>query len=163
MPTLATRRAGARHGTAVVAALALVLLAAALLASAATVARAGADASQRARAGLAADAAARRVLAHAIASVETSGRPLDVGQAVVRDATPAADDATAALPLEARLRVHRLSADLYALTVDVRVGAAAQAARRRVSLLVQRRAVASLGGASSPPVPIAQWSMTDLY
>jgi hypothetical protein len=47
--------------------------------------------------------------------------------------------------------------------VDVRVGMSSQSARRRVGLLAQRRAVAIPAVASSLPVPIAQWSVSDLY
>lgn len=151
------RGTAARRGTAVVAALALVALASALLASAAVVSSAGMQATLSERASLAAESAARRELGRAVGEWSAAFDALLVGQGMVRPI------GGAGAQLQGQLAVQRLGAGLFALTVDVRAGAPPHQARRRARLLVQRRVVADTGGPGAAPVPIARWSMADLY
>lgn len=160
-----TREKGAvcRRGTAVVAALAMVVLSAALLASAAMVASRGASAVLRGRASLAADSAVRRALARALMTWDPACDSLPAGAAVQRELQVADDDRTAGLPARVTLRTQRLSLSLFAISADVRVGGESVLARRRVNLVVERTRA---GGPATPgdsPVPIARWSMSDLY
>lgn len=157
-----TRRARPRRGTAIVAALAITMLAAALLASAAVVASAGARAAIDERAALVAESAVRGAFAGAVMSWDAAADALAVGQAMQRPLDRPAGDGTA-LAISGTLAVRRIDTTLFALTADVRVGGDLGLARRRARLLVQRAAVAGPSGVLPPPAPIARWSGSDIY
>jgi len=147
-----------RAGTAVVAALALVALAGALLASAAVAVSAGARIALLERAALAAESSARRALAVSLADWDGAAEGMAVGSAV-EWSLPAATAVPGELPTATRVRRERLGPTLYALTAESRVGDAPLLARRRARLLVQ----CDSGVAGVRPVPIARWSIADLH
>lgn len=153
----------ARRGTALVAALALVVLAAALLASAALVASSGAATALRARASLAAESGVRRALADGLISWNPAWDSLGTGAALAVDPASVNDDSGAGLPMLVTIRAQRLAPTLYALTADVRVGGEPLLARRRASIVVQRSGLAAPGVALSTLAPIVRWSTADLY
>ena len=153
--------AGMRRGTAIVAALGLVVLAAALLASAAEVAAGTARRNRADVAALFAESAARRALATALDGWSTAYDSLAIGRGTnVALRIPGGE--AEVVPYRVIVRVRRLDSALYAVTVDATAGVAPLVARRRVRLVVTTRAAA--GRASGPDVrPIPQWSLADLY
>lgn len=153
----------ARKGTAVVAALALVVLAAALLASAAAVASAGAREVLAGRAALCAEAEMRRQLAGTLGHWLTSYDSLPIGQSLDRVSSVGHAPDTQELPTTARVSVQRLGRALFAITADVQVGMERSLARRRARLLVQRAAASDSARPVLPPAPLARWSTADLY
>ena len=148
-----------QRGTAVVAALALVALGAALLASAAVAVSAGRRATLLERAGLTAESTARRVVAECLSGWDESAEQMSVGSAVEWSWPAPAGVRTGELSVQTHVRRERLGLTLYALSVESFVGDAPFLARRRVRLLVQR----DTGAAGMRPVPIARWSLADLH
>ncbi len=152
-----------RDGTAIVAALALVTLAAALLASSAAVVSAGARAVLAERAALSAEARARRLLATTLDHWDARDDSLDIGATVDRIVDADSSEAAPELPATARVSVQRLGATLFAIAADVRVGGDQPLARRRIRLLVQRVIMPDSVRTHLRPAPIARWSTADLY
>jgi hypothetical protein len=152
-----------RDGTAIVAALALVTLAAALLAWSAAVVSAGARAVLAERAALSAESQARRLLAITLRHWDVRDDSLDTGAMVDRIVDAESSEAAPALPTTAHVSVQRLGATLFAIAADVRVGGDQPLARRRIRLLVQRVIMPDSVRTHLPPAPIARWSTADLY
>ena len=150
-----------RRGTAIVAALGLLVLAAALLAFAAEIA---ASATRRTRAdvsALLAESTARRALASAVEGWQAAYDSLADGQGIeLREGN--AECAGSLVPCRAQVRVRRLRGPLYAVSVDATAGVPPLRARRRVRLLVNAGSAAERGTAGAVR-PISRWSLTDLY
>ena len=150
-----------RRGTAIVAALGLVMLAAALLASAAEVAAVSARRARADAAAVTAESAVRRTIAVLLTGWSASYDSLAIGHSV--DATSGIPDETGVnLPCRIEARVQRIDSTLFALTFDARAGVIPTMSRRRVRLLVRSGALDPLTRAAVAR-PIAQWSLTDLY
>lgn len=160
-PSCTRERSTHRRGSAIVAALGLVLLAAALLASATQVATAAAKRARAERDALIAESGARRALATVILEWTHAYDALGIGQSVEVAPTRGTPD-SAPIPLATIVRVARLDTVLFAITVDARAGIAPATARRRIRLLVRRLAADSAVG---PGIvrPITRWSTTDLF
>lgn len=150
-----------RRGTAIVAALAILLLAGGLLASAAMLASSRAEAGSRARLSLVAEAGVRRAVARLLAGQDPTIDSLPVGGAFTRRLALDARDRSAGQPASVLVRVQRLSSATWYLAADLQVGAG-PTARRRIAV-VARRASAGDGSPSGALVPIAQWGTADLY
>ena len=152
-----------RSGTAIVAALALVMLAGALLASAASVVSSGARAALSERAALAVEGEARRALATTLERWDATCDSLAIGSAKSADLVAASPDSAAGFAIEGRVAIRRLALRLYAITVDARVAGSQPLARRRIRLLVKRDVPADSTLALPAPHPIVSWPMADLY
>lgn len=142
-----------------VAVLALLALSAALIAGAFAAARGAGRATRSSRAGIVADAAARRALARTLASWTADS--LRVGAFVT--GTFAESAAVALDSAELRVRVQRLSPTLFAVAAEASVPAGrVPIARRRVRVLLERAPTID-STIVSPPRPLARWSGADLY
>jgi hypothetical protein len=154
-------RKRARRGVALLTTLALLALASALLAGGFASATASARAARSARASHVATAMARRALGRALLEWSAVEERLTVGAAVERvvaESSPAAIDAA-----NARVRVQRISADLYVIAADVRVPAVGvMLARRRMRVIVQRSASVDSTQILAPRA-IARWAIGELY
>lgn len=157
----ARRARSARAGTAIVAALYLVVLAAALLASAAEIAASAARRSRADVAALLAEAGARRALADALQGWSSGYATLAIGQ-WPDGAAAASCSPPGGIPCTAAVRVGRLDSTLYALDAEATAGVVPHVARRRLRLLVSTRPV-DAGGAIATARPISRWSLADLY
>ena len=156
----AWKRAQSRPGFALVTALALLSLAAGLLAGSFAAATALARAQRSARASLAAEALARRAAAEVLASWATSAGDLPVRGYQDREIEMSETVARA----QVRTRIQRLSALLYAVTADVRVGEGASSiAHRRSRLILERTPATDSTRVSGPLHPIARWSYSGTY
>jgi hypothetical protein len=167
-----------RPGFALVVALALLALSAALLAGAVAMAAAMARSARSERAALEVEAHSRHALASVLAEWGDEADSLAVGQSVERELLPGERGGGTSGPASGRLRMQRLAPGLYAVVVDVRIGAAPSLARQRLRLLVTRPEIAvSLDSAGAvpgdsgavkalvrrAPAPLARWSAADLY
>lgn len=173
-----TRRRG-RPGFALVVALALLALSAALLVGALAISSAQVRSVRSERAALEAEAGARHALAAALADWGGEFDSLAIGKGFVRELSPSERGTSqGGMPVAGRLRVHQLSAGLYAVVVDVSIGAAPTLARQRLRLLVTRPELPAAIDSSSAtagdsgtvffhvrgaPTPISRWSVADLY
>jgi hypothetical protein len=162
-----------------VAALALLALAAALLAHAVAIATAQSRSARSERAAMQAEAQSRHALASVLAEWSGAADTLAVGRGMERDLSPSERGrAVGDMAASGRLRIQRLTAGLYAVVVDVRIGTTPILARQRLRLLVTRPempvSVDSSGVAPGDsgrvearirraPGPIARWSAADLY
>jgi hypothetical protein len=167
-----------RRGFALVAALALLALSAALLIIALAIAGAQLRSARSERAALDVDARTRHALASVLAGWGGGPDSLADGASVDRALSPGERGVDDGMPSSGTLRIQHLGGGLYAVAVDVRIGAAPTVARRRLRLLVRRppvvvavdtsaivpgdSGVAVLHG-RGPPAPIARWSVSDLY
>ena len=162
---LRTRVRGARgrprRGVVLVAVLALLSLGGALIAGAYAAARASTRATRTARAGIVAEAAARRTIARAVAEWSAADDSLAIGAFAIRPSTESA--AVALDSADTRTRVHHLAPSLYLVAVEASVPSVrAPLARRRMRVLLERPP--SLDSAIVPaPRPIARWASADLY
>lgn len=148
-----------RDGVALVAALALLTLAAALLAGACSASFSLLHSARSVRAIAYADAAARRATLDVLASWG-AGPTLAVGAFV--DDAPFVTAAPARVVI--RTRVARISAHLYTVTADARLGEGANPlAHRRARLVVEYPGESNPMEARGPPIPIARWSSAGLY
>ena len=103
-----------------------------------------------------ADALAHRALAQVIAPWDTGVEALGLGASLDRE-LPSGVVNTAV-----RARVTKIGAHLYLVIVEARVGADADAARRRMRLLVARgRALDSASVDSAPH--FTRWGVSELY
>ncbi len=149
-----------RRGVALVTALALLAFAAALLAGSFASATALAHAQRSARASMAADALARRAAADVLASWSANGGDLPVRGYQEREAEVSESFGRATT----RTRIQRLSASLYAVTADVRVGdGLSPIAHRRSRLILERSPSSDSTGVAGPLHPIARWSYSGTY
>ena len=151
-----------RHGTVIVGALVLVLLAGGLLALAAVSARRGARAVILERAALLAETGVRRALAEALRTWGPDDDALAIG-AVRERSMPSEESGMASYPVRRRVSVRRITGTLFAIAADVRIGPDPCLARRRASLVVERPTPADSGSPSTRPVPLGRWSIADLY
>lgn len=142
-----------RSGTAIVAALGLMLLAAALLASSALVSFASLRATRAARAALEAEAIARRSAYDVISAWSVAYDSLTVGQS--RNAAVTSPMAT--------MRVQRLSGSLYAISVEGQAGVAPLRARRRLRVFVQQSDSGAVIRRVRSVNPLTRWGSVDLY
>jgi type II secretory pathway pseudopilin PulG len=157
----ATRRTGRRRpGVALVAALALLALAAALLAGSFASAVSFDRATRSAHASVHAEALARRAAAEALTTWQDASDSLAVHAFHDGDSTTSQAFGRTAI----RTRVQRISARLYAITTDVRVGeGAVSLAHRRYRLVVERSTTSDSAGARGAPRPIARWAFAGIY
>jgi hypothetical protein len=156
----ATRRTGrARPGVALVSALALLALAAGLLAGSFASAVSFARAARSAHASVHAEALARRAAAEALTAWQDTSDSLAVHAFHDRDSTMSRAFGRTVV----RTRVQRISARLYAVTVDVRVGeGAVPLAHRRSRLVVEWSTTSDSTGARGAPRRIARWSFAGI-
>jgi hypothetical protein len=157
----ATRRTGRRRpGVALVSALALLALAAALLAGSVASAISFARAARSVHASAHAETLARRAAAEALAAWQDASDSLAVYVFRDRDSTMSQAFGRTVM----RTRVQRISARLYAVTVDVRVGeGAVPLAHRRSRLVVERSTTSDSAGARGAPRPITRWSFGGIH
>jgi hypothetical protein len=149
-----------RTGFALVTALALLAFAAALLAGSFASATALARAQRSARASMAAEALARRAAAEVLATWATNNANLPVRGFQDREAEVSESFGRA----EVRTRIQRISAVLYAVTADVRVGEGpSPIAHRRSRLILERTPATDSTRMSGPLHPIARWSYSGTY
>jgi hypothetical protein len=144
-----------------VAVLALLALGGALIAGAIAAARSSARATRSMRAGIVAQAAARRAIARAILGWSAADESLAVGAFTIRTSS---ESAAVALDFaDTRVRVQRLASSLFVVAVDASVPSArAPIARRRMRVLLEHTAPVDTT-AARPPRPIARWASGDLY
>jgi type II secretory pathway pseudopilin PulG len=158
-PAASRHRLG-RRGVALVTALALLAFAAALLAGSFASATALAQAQRSARASAEAEALGRRAVAEVLAAWPANNDFLPVRGYQEREAEVSPSFGRTVV----RTRIHRISASLYSITADVRMGSGpSPIAHRRSRLILERRARADSGAVSGPPHPIARWSFSGSY
>jgi hypothetical protein len=149
-----------RRGVALVSALALLTLAAALLAGSFASSTSLVRAERSARAAVYAETLARHAAAEVFAAWVDDGDPIAVHAYSDREGQVSASFGRTVV----RARIHRISASLYTITVDVRVGAGAvPIAHRRARLVVERSPPSDSVGAPGALRPIAQWSFAGIY
>jgi len=150
-----------RRGTALVAALGLLALAAALLAGAVVASFAARRGTRVLVAASRADSEARRALGEVMVGWDGAADSLALGGSLERviSATSAAGP-----PLAVQARLDRLSPSVFAASVSVQVGATASVqAYRRMRLLLERSAHGDSASVSRPPSPIARWSVIEVH
>src|ERR687893_90259 len=126
-----------RRGVVLVAVLALLTLGGALIAGAFGAARSTSRATRTVRAGIVAQAAARRALAGAVGGWSSADDSLPVGAFTVRAWSESA--AVALDSADTRLRVQRLAPSLFLVAVEASVPSARRPiARRRIRVLLER-------------------------
>lgn len=153
-----TRAARARRGAALVAALALLALAGGLMTAAFANSIALARAARTAAAALRADAAPARAFAGLLARWGAAEEAVGVGQTLDLALPP--EPVIDGLPIGGRAQLRRLAPRRYALSVEVRIGDTAHLiARRRHTLLLERRRGADTSGAPAP-TPLLEWPVT---
>lgn len=149
-----------RRGVALVTALALLTFAAALLAGSFASSASLVHAERSARAAAYAETMARRAAAEGLTAWVDDGDSLAVHASSDREPSVSSSFGRTV----ARVRIHRISASLYTITVDVRVGAGAiPIAHRRARLVVERSPPSDSAGAPGPLRPIARWSFAGIY
>jgi hypothetical protein len=151
-----------RSGVALVSALALLTLAAALLAGSFASATALAQAERSERASVQAEALARRAAAEVLTVWEAGSDGLSVG--AHQDTRTESSEPFGRTVVSTRM--HRVSASLYAITADVRVGgggwSGAPIAHRRCRLVAERVVNGGGAGVVGPLLPIARWSFAGI-
>lgn len=158
---LSPRRSRQRRGVVLVAVIALLVLSGALIAGAFAAARGTARATRSARAGIIAQAAARRAIARTLSVWSTADDSLRIGafaaRALAESSVVAIDSA------DVRVRVQRLSELLYVVAAEVSVPSArSPLARRRMRVLIER--APTIDTTTVQPLrPIARWASADLY
>src|SRR4051794_32190534 len=156
-----TRRRRARRGVALVTVLGLLALAAALVAGSFASATAALRASRTERASIVARECARRALGRAVAGWRPTDDSLSIGAYVLR--TSPESSAATLDSADARIRVQRLSLQLFVVSVDVRVPASGPAlARRRMRVLLERPPSPDSTTLLAPR-PLVQWAVAELY
>jgi hypothetical protein len=152
---------GRRRGIALLTTLALLALAGALLAGGFVSATASARATRSSRAGIVAEQTARRALGKTVIAWSRADDSLPIGGVIVR-----AMPESAAVRLDSadtRVRVQRISADLFVIATDVTVPASGPSlARRRARLLVERR-ISIDTTQILPPHILSRWPVAGLY
>jgi hypothetical protein len=156
-------RDGRKRGGALLVALALLALAAALLAGSAQAGRAMARSAQSYGARLTVETESRVALAEFLANWSSAYDSLKIGESVQANIGPRRAGA-AGLVASARVRLMRLSAARYVVGMESSVGSTERSmARRRFSLVIERPPGADTSGKSRAPLPIAHWSLGDLF
>ena len=156
----ASRHRRERRGVALITALALLAFAAALLAGSFASAAALTQAQRSARASAEAEALSRRAVAEVLAAWPANNDFLPVRGYQEREAEVSPSSGRTVI----RTRIHRISASLYAVTADVRLGnGPTPIAHRRSRLILERPARADSGEVSGPPHPIARWSFSGSF
>ena len=155
------RRARARRGIVLVAAIALLALAAALLAGSAI----ASDGLRRATRGLVAaarvESEGRRALGDVLVRWDGAADSLPLGGSLER---PLPASVAAGPMVVARARVTRLTPSVFAASVTVQVSSGTSLlAYRRVRLLLERSSRSDSASAAGPPTPIARWSVIELH
>ncbi len=156
-------RPSRKRGSALLIALGMLALAAALLAGSAQAGRAAGRAAQSQAASVTADAEARRALANFLGEWSASADSIPVGQG--RDAVVAPRPVGATgLIASSRLRLLRVSERRYVIGLEVTVGPmGVVAARRRLSLILERGSGSDTSSARSALRPIGRWSLSDTF
>ena len=156
-------RSPRKRGGALVIALALLALAAALLAGSAQLGRASMRSAQSQSASITADAEARRALAEFVAGWSPAYDSIAVGAWQQARIEPRAVGASG-LEGFTRLRILRISNRRFVVGVETTIGSSRfTSARRRLSLIIDRRPASDTSAAMLPPAPIRQWSLADLF
>ena len=151
------------RGGALLIALALLALSAALLAGAAQWGRLALRSAQSHNASVTSDAESRAVLAELMSAWSSSDDSLPVGRSRELTVGPRRVGA-GGLVATSRVRLMRLSATRFVVGVECTVGPeGAISARRRLSLILDRRVPADTSAAPLPPAPIRQWCIGDLF
>lgn len=151
------------RGGALLVALALLALAAALLAGAAQAGRLAFRSAQSHDASITSDAESRAVLAELMIGWARSYDSLLVGRSREITIGPRRVGA-GGLVATSRVRLMRLSGTRFVVGVECTVGPeGAISARRRLSLIIERRSAADTSAGQVPPVPIGQWCIGDLF
>lgn len=159
----ARARRSRERGSALLVALALLALGAALLAGSAQSGRSASRSAQSQAASVTAEAEARTALAEFVADWRSSNDSIALGQS--REATIGPRKVGAGgLVASTRLRLVRVSRSRYVVGLEVTVGPAGiVAARRRLWLIMERELPADTSSVSVTPLPIARWSVADLF
>jgi len=147
---------------ALLAALILLALSAALATAIFSAAQASRRASRTTRARVRVEVGVRRAFAEVLqgwtAALDTL--PLGMAARVALDSEPAMDGP----PLLRTAQVERVTADFYAITVDLRAFSIDHPmAHRRARLWVERTARDSAGGPPIAPLVVTPWGFADLY
>ncbi len=144
-------------------ALALLALAAALLAGSAQTGRLAARSTQTHDAFIICDAESRTVLSELVNSWPSAFDSLRVGGASEFTVGPRRVGAGGWVATS-RVRFMRVSGTRYVAGVESAVGPeGAVSARRRLSLIIERRLPSDTSTPPLPPVPIRRWSLADLF
>jgi hypothetical protein len=140
--------------------LALLTFAAALLAGSFASSTSLVHAERSARAAVYAETLARRAAAEVLAAWVDDGDSIAVRAYSDREPWVRSSFGRTV----ARTRIQRISASLYTITVDVRVGAGAvPVAHRRARLVVERSPPPDSAGPPGAPRPITRWSFAGIY
>lgn len=106
---------------------------------------------------------AKVALSDFLASWSTADDSLAIGQARESSIGPRQISAAGLIAIT-RLRLLRISSTRYVLAVDLSIGSEGTIdARRRLLLIMQRRSPADTTAGSAPPIPVARWSVADLF
>ncbi len=152
-----------RRGSAIIAALALLALGGALLVATSSIARATTRSTRSLGAALDAESQMRLALANAAASWSGALDSLAIGAGLSLSLAPRPGGITR-LPVDTRLRVDRLTSDIYSVGVESQVTAANTIlARRRARQILRRESGVDTSAVRTPPVPIGRWSIADVY
>ncbi|MEP6618211.1 MAG: hypothetical protein ABJE47_02805 [bacterium] len=162
-PSRSSRPPHPRHGTALVIALALLILGSALLAGSSASAHAASRAVRSLEAVVVANAEARAEAARFIATWSGSAAALPVGGELVTTSAPKTGG-IGALPIVSSTRLRRITATRYVLSVECLVGpVGAPLAARRVRVILGQVSPADTTALAGPPVPISRWAIGDLF
>jgi hypothetical protein len=151
------------RGGALLVALALLALAGALLAGAAQAGRVMARSTQSHGATITVESEARAALAEFVGGWSPGYDSLRIGESSEAIIGPRRIGA-AALVAVTRVRLLRISDTRYVVGLETSLGPdGLTSARRRLSLIIERRPATDTLAIRLPPTPIAQWSLADLF
>jgi hypothetical protein len=152
-----------RRGGALLVALALLALAAALLGGSAQASRAMSRSAQSYGAAISAESESRASLAELVAGWSGAYDSLRVGGSIGVTIAPRRLGA-GGMVATTRCRVMRISASQFVVGLETSVGPEGSiTARRRLSLILSRRATLDSSTTSSLPYSITQWGLSDLF
>lgn len=157
----------ARRGIALLAALVLLALSAALATATFSAAHAVRRAARTSRARARVETGVRRAFGEVLTGWSAALDSIPVGRSV--DVALDVEPAEAGPPLVRHARVERVTAVLYAVTVDLYAfDREHPLARRRARLWLERQASATespgaVAAALAPPVVVTPWAFADLY
>ncbi len=152
-----------RPGTALVVALALLALGSALLAGASAAARSATRGQVTLEALLAAESEARVVLAERVAAWTPADDSLPLNVADIRGVGPR-PRGFGGVEVRSIVRVQRLVGMRWVIAVSTRAGPdSTPRARRRLSLVVERRVAADSARTLLPLAPLGRWGTADLF
>jgi hypothetical protein len=151
------------RGGALLVALALLALGAALLAGSAQAGRAMARSAQSYAASITVESESRIALAEFVRDWSVAYDSLGIGRSTARVIGPR-NVGAARLEAVTRFRLMRLSSARYVVGLESSVGPpGVSAARRRLTLIIERLTVSDSSILRQPPVPIGHWALTDLF